>query len=85
MPAQSLFEQCNDSDLMAAAMLCGIEPVTSTFRNTLRDYAPLPGRPTIGDIAVAYLRAKLAEMESIQTYAHKGRQRRAQPKAETRS
>ena len=82
MPAQCLFEQCNDSDLMAAAMICGIEPVTPMFRITLKAHAPLPGKPTIGDIACAYLRAKLGELEGIQTDAHKGRQRRAASKAD---
>lgn len=59
MTTKTLFESFSEIERECAAALCGMESESPAFRTTL----PGEGCNTIGDVARAYLRAKLAELE----------------------
>jgi hypothetical protein len=59
----NLFEQCTPDEIEAAAVLCGIYPVTPYFRDMLRDQSPIPRDFTIGEVAKIYLNAALHRIE----------------------
>jgi hypothetical protein len=61
--SESLFDQCQPDAMAAAAMICYGGPVTPMFRSTLRDAAPMAGKITVGDIAMAFLRGAMARIE----------------------
>lgn len=62
MTTKTLFESFSEIERECAAALCGMESESPAFRTTLRTL-PGEGCNTIGDVARAYLRAKLAELE----------------------
>lgn len=61
----SLYMQCELIAQDAAAQLCGMDSATPAFRSTLRGLPPLPDGFVVGDVARAYLRAVLAELERM--------------------
>ena len=65
MTAKNLHDQQGEVQLHAAAMLCGMPDASPDFLSTLRDMPPLPEGHTIGDVARAYLRRKLALLENF--------------------
>ena len=65
MTAKNLYEQQGDVQRDAAAILCGMQAASPEFDFTLRSLPPLPEGHTIGDVARAYLRVKLADLERI--------------------
>lgn len=63
--ADNLLEQCDLIDVDMAAVLCGFHSPTAAFRNALREVPALAGQFTVGDVARAYLRHTLGELERI--------------------
>ena len=61
----NLIRQASPIALDAAAVLCGMHEATPAFRNWARERAALPEPPTVGDIARAYLRDTLADLERV--------------------
>lgn len=58
---KTLFDTTHEIEREAAAVLCGMDAPTAAFRSTLRLLPAIPDY-TIGDIARAYLHARLAEL-----------------------
>ncbi len=61
----NLIRQASPIALDAAAVLCGMHEATPAFRNWARERAALPGPVRTHDIAAAYLRATLADLERV--------------------
>lgn len=74
MNSKTLFDSFSEIERQLAAALCGMESESPAFRSTLRTL-PAEGCKTIGDMARAYLRAKLAELEGHEAAAKAERDR----------
>lgn len=60
---KNLFDQMGDAQRRALGLMVGVDQEGASFRNYLREVAPLPEGFTIGDAARAYLVARLAALQ----------------------
>lgn len=65
MTMPNLIRQASPIALDAAAVLCGMHEATPAFRNWARARAALPEPVRTHDIAAAYLRDTLADLERM--------------------
>lgn len=61
--AKNLYEQIGKQERFALGLLIGVDSEGPSFRNYLRDVAPLLEGFTIGDAARAYLVARIAALQ----------------------